>query len=207
MTDSADDPGAPAAMDTRDEAYTQRLAGLEGARWKRLLDVQAPYRWNLRRLQPGFVLDVGSGLGRNLANLGGSGVGVDHNEESVRLSRERGLTAYTPEQFRASELATPGRFDSLLLAHVAEHLSEPEGVSLLRDYVGFVKPGGKLIVICPQEKGYRTDATHVRFLDFADIRRLCEQVGATVQRQFSFPFPRPVGKLFPYNEFVVVAIR
>jgi len=201
------DEQSKTAYTTADRRYAARLVTQEAVWWKRLLDVQAPYRWNLRRLQPGFVLDVGSGLGRNLANLGGSGVGVDHNEESVRLSRQRGLTAYTPEEFAASEFATPGRFDSLLLAHVAEHLSEPEGISLLRDYVEFVKPGGKVIVICPQEKGYRTDATHVRFLDHADIRRLCEQVGATVQRQFSFPFPRPVGKVFPYNEFVVVAIR
>jgi hypothetical protein len=64
-----------------------------------------------------------------------------------------------------------------------------------------------VIVICPQERGYRTDATHVRFLDFDDIERLVAQVGATVQHRASFPFPRPLGKVFPYNEFVVVARR
>jgi len=76
--------------DTRDAEYTRRLSSLEGAAWKRWLNVQAPYRWNLRRLQLGFTLDIGCGIGRNLVNLGGHGVGVDHNERSVELARERG---------------------------------------------------------------------------------------------------------------------
>ena len=51
--------------DTTAQAYTDRLAALEQARWKQLLDVQAPYRWNLRRLLGEHrVLDVGCGIGR-----------------------------------------------------------------------------------------------------------------------------------------------
>jgi SAM-dependent methyltransferase len=193
--------------DTRDASYTERLNRLERVWWKRLVDVQAPYRWNLRRLHLGFTLDVGSGLGRNLVNLDGNGVGVDHNADSVRTSRERGLTAYTPEEFHASEFAKPGRFDSLLLAHVAEHMPEDAAVAVLEEYVDYVRRGGRLVIICPQERGYTTDETHVRFLDFPDIHRLCEKVGATVERSYSFPFPRAAGKVFPYNEFVVVARR
>ncbi len=45
----------------------------------------------LTRINPGFVLDVGCGLGRNLANIGGYGVGVDHNSESVAVACSRGL--------------------------------------------------------------------------------------------------------------------
>jgi len=45
--------------------------------------VQAPYRRNLRRLVGDrAVLDVGCGIGRNLANLGPGSVGVDHNAHS-----------------------------------------------------------------------------------------------------------------------------
>lgn len=191
--------------DTRDAAYTDRLTRLESVWWKRMLDVQRPYRWNLRRLGLGFTLDVGCGLGRNLANLEGNGVGVDHNEESVRTARERGFRAFTPQEFRASEYAVPGRFDTMLLAHVAEHMPEEDGVALLREYLGFVRPGGRIVLICPQELGYTKDATHVRFLDLGAMQRLCEQVGATVERSYSFPFPHIAGRVFPYNEFVVVA--
>src|SRR3954470_22543342 len=114
--------------DTRGAAYTDRLNRLESVWWKRLLDVQRPYRWNLQRLQLGFTLDVGCGVGRNLINLDGNGVGVDHNESSVAEARSRGLVALTPGEFATSEFARPQRFDSLLLAHVVEHMSAADGV-------------------------------------------------------------------------------
>src|SRR5207247_11057189 len=78
---------------TRGEDYADRLIGLQMARWKRWLDVQAPFRWNLRRLDPGFTLDIGCGIGRNLLHLRGHSVGVDTNEHCVRTARARGLVA------------------------------------------------------------------------------------------------------------------
>ena len=76
-------------MRTADDDYARRLVGLEGARWKRLLNVQAPYRWNLRRHRLGRTLDIGCGIGRNLSALDPGSVGVDHNELSVRTARQR----------------------------------------------------------------------------------------------------------------------
>jgi 2-polyprenyl-3-methyl-5-hydroxy-6-metoxy-1,4-benzoquinol methylase len=190
---------------TDDPAYAERLRALEGARWKRWLDVQAPYRWNIRRLNLGRTLDVGCGLGRNLAHLGGVGVGVNHNVASVALARERGLEAYTAQEFPASAAAVPGGFESLLVAHVVEHMPEEDAVGLLRTYLPYVRPGGKIVLITPQERGYATDPTHVRFCGFAEVAALCETVGLTVVRQYSFPFPRVAGRVFPYNEFVTLA--
>ncbi|MGE3285733.1 MAG: class I SAM-dependent methyltransferase [Pseudonocardia sp.] len=186
-------------------AYAERLRSLEGARWKRLLDVQAPYRWNVRRLGLGRTLDVGCGLGRNLAHLGGDGVGVDHNAASVAVARERGLEAYTPEEFDAGSASGRGSFDSLLLAHVVEHLTEADALALLRTYLPHVRPGGKVVVITPQERGHATDATHVRFCGFDEVAGLCTQAGLRVVNAYSFPFPRVAGRVFPYNEFVTLA--
>jgi 2-polyprenyl-3-methyl-5-hydroxy-6-metoxy-1,4-benzoquinol methylase len=185
--------------------YAERLKTLEQARWKRWLDVQAPYRWNIRRLDLGRTLDVGCGLGRNLAHLGGAGVGVDHNAASVAVARERGLEAYTSEEFLAGPHAREGAFDSLLAAHVVEHMSEEDAVALLRTYLPFVRKDGKVVLITPQERGYATDATHVRFCGFAEVAALCETLDLTLQRQYSFPFPRAAGRVFPYNEFVSLA--
>ena len=42
------------------------------------------------------------GVGRNLANLGGDGVGVDHNADAGAACRERGFIAYTVDEFAAS---------------------------------------------------------------------------------------------------------
>ncbi|WP_416974353.1 class I SAM-dependent methyltransferase [Streptomyces sp. 4F14] len=190
--------------DTQSSDYTKRLTRLETSGIKRFLPTQAPYRWNLKRLKLGRVLDVGCGLGRNLLNCSPESVGVDHNAHSVATCRERGLTAYTSEELAEAPDCGPGSFDSLLCAHVLEHMDEELGVSVLDQYLPLIKPGGSIVLITPQEAGYKTDATHVRFVGFEELRSHAEAAKVTVTRTYSFPFARPVGKVFPYNEFVLV---
>jgi 2-polyprenyl-3-methyl-5-hydroxy-6-metoxy-1,4-benzoquinol methylase len=191
---------------TRGDDYAERLVRLQTARWKQWLDVQAPFRWNLNRLRPGFVLDVGCGIGRNLVHFPTQGVGVDTNEQCVRVARSRGLIAFTPDELTASsEYNRPGRFDTILFAHVAEHMTEQQVVSLLDEYVSLLRPGGQLILITPQEAGFKSDATHVEFMDFPRLARIAAGLGFAQERAFSFPFPRWVGRLFTYNEFVAVS--
>jgi len=192
---------------TKDHQYTERLLTAAGG-WKRLVPVQAPYRWNLRRLDPGFVLDLGCGIGRNLAHLDSNGVGVDHNASSVEVARARGLKAFTPEEFRASDWNRAGSFDSILAAHVLEHMTEPEAVDLLNEYAPLVKQDGRLILITPQEAGFKSDPTHVELLDFPRLRAIASSAGFAVQiKEYSFPFPRPFGRIFKHNEFVAVYRR
>lgn len=193
--------------ETREAAYADRLRRLEGAWWKRLLDVQRPYRKHLRGLRLGFVLDVGCGLGRNLRNLGGreAGVGVDHNPDAVAVTVAHGHIAFTPEDFRRSRFAVAGCFDTLLLSHVAEHMPFDEAVALLRLYLPYVKAGGRAVIITPQDAGFRSDPTHVEFLDLAALERLARAAELAPEAAYSFPFPRVVGRVFKYNEFVLVA--
>ena len=185
--------------------YSQRLVSLQTVWWKKVLPVQAPYRYNVRRLPLGRTLDIGCGLGRNLQHLSGNGVGVDHNPDFVAFCRHEGLTAYTPEEFEASADAVPGSFDSMIMAHVVEHLSAEVTDQILEQYLPYVKPGGYAHFITPQEVGYRSDDTHVRFIDFEALHELAAKHGMTVARSYSFPFPRRVGTVFIYNEFNVLA--
>src|ERR1700730_12741554 len=199
------DPGGGA---THTEAYAERLIRLQTARWKQWLDVQALHRWNIRRLDPGLMLDIGCGIGRNLQHLLGRSVGVDINEHCVRAARARGLTAFTPDEFRhSSEYNQPGRFDSILLAHVAEHMTEDQAVALLREYEPLARSGGRLILIAPQEAGFRSHPTHVELMDFIRLARIADRLGFQPERAFSFPFPRWIGNFFRYNEFVVVSTK
>jgi 2-polyprenyl-3-methyl-5-hydroxy-6-metoxy-1,4-benzoquinol methylase len=196
------DPGGPS---TEGVDYTRRLQRHTNAGWKRLLNVQAPYRWNVRRLDLGFTLDVGCGIGRNLGHLDGNGVGVDHNAASVAVAREAGFTAFVVDEFFASEYAKPDRFDSILAAHLVEHVQEPQAKEIVGSYLPYVRSGGKVVLITPQERGYASDVTHVRFAGFEEVAALCTALGLTVAKQYSFPFPRFAGKVFTYNEFVTVA--
>ena len=84
-------------------------------------------------------------------------------------------------------------------------MSEQEAEALLASYLPHVRAGGKLIVITPQERGYASDATHRRFVGFDELERLALARGLQPRVRRSFPFPRIVGKVFTYNEFVFVA--
>ncbi len=188
--------------DTRGDAYTERLRELQGARWKRVLRVQAPYQWNIRRHLAGRrVLDVGCGIGRNLRNLPAGSVGVDHNVASVEFCRSQGMTAYTPEEFHA--LGDTG-FDGMLMAHLLEHLPPGAEGEVLTEYLPCLQPDSVVMIVCPQEVGFASDPTHTSWLDAADLLALCAAAGIECTTSASFPVPRPVGKLFVYNETVVV---
>src|SRR3954467_13785687 len=43
---------------TKDAEYAERLTRHSGVWWKRLLDVQRPYRMHLQAMKLGFVLDI-----------------------------------------------------------------------------------------------------------------------------------------------------
>lgn len=191
--------------DTRGEEYAQRLQQRGGVRWKQLLDVQRPYRWNLRRYDLGRTLDVGCGLGRNLAALPTGSVGVDHNPHSIAIARSRGFTAYTLDDWAAAEENTPNAFDSLLLAHVIEHLAPETGEEVVRSYLDNLRPGGAVLFICPQERGYASDPTHIRWTTIDDLEALARDLDLVPEVSRSFPFPRAAGRVFTYNEFNVLA--
>lgn len=188
--------------------YAERLKRKEKIWWKQLIDRQAPYRLKLRSLRLGLVLDVGCGLGRNLENLAGLGIGVDHNRECVAEVRRRGFLAYTSAEFDQCEYAVPERFDTLLFSHVLEHLPAQDRPQLVRAYLPYLRrDGGRVVMITPQEVGHRSDPTHTTYMGPSELLSLADLLRLKVQRNESFPFPRWVGKyFFTYNENIVVAV-
>lgn len=190
--------------DTKGVDYADRLERLSGAKWKQALDVQRPYRWNLRRLKLGKTLDVGCGIGRNLGNLSKESIGVDHNEFAVKTARKAGYNAVTVDEFRRDKKKFgKDSFDSMLLAHVLEHLTTADGKKIIKEYLPYVRE--KVVIICPQQKGFTTDETHINFLTHADIEAILKDCGLKINKSYSFPFHKQVGKIFTYNETVVVA--
>ena len=192
-------------MSTDSPDYAERLRSKQTLWWKRMLHVQAPYHWNLRRQHLGRTLDLGCGIGRNLGVLPPGSVGVDHNAEAVALARSSGYDAYTVREFLDGDLAVPAAFDGLLAAHVVEHMDRAEALRLLGDYLRFVRPGGLVFLVCPQERGYASDPTHAWFAQDTDLLELVQTLGLEPERSYSFPFPRWTGRLFIYNEFCLTA--
>jgi SAM-dependent methyltransferase len=71
------------SQDTRSDAYARYL---ERPRFATSLR-QLPYRTHLRVLKLGATLDIGCGVGRNLATSPAGSVGVDHNDFSIDAAR------------------------------------------------------------------------------------------------------------------------
>jgi len=156
------------------------------------------------------VLEVGCGIGRNLKSLktiGVDAVGVDHNVHSVKEANLRGFNALTIDEFNSVYAQQMEVFDSLLVAHVLEHMTKKAAVSLITDYLPLLKKQGRIIIITPQEKGFSSDPTHIEFMDFEKIETILAPLKLEISQKYSFPFPRSFGKLFTHNEFVVVAVK
>jgi SAM-dependent methyltransferase len=206
LTDAPSTATADAIDSTADAAYARRLVLLQEARWKRLLHVQAIYGWKLRQLRPGKTLEIGCGIGRNLLHLRGAGVGIDHNRFCVGYARQRGLAAFTPDQFRAA-YRDQATFSSLLLSHVVEHLTVAGAIDLVAAYLPYLAPGARLLVITPQERGQASDPTHITFVDRPTLERIADALGYRIAQHESFPLPRFCGRWFIYNELVTVLDR
>ena len=189
------------------EDYTDRLERSDASWWKRLLDVQAPYRRHIRRVAETPVLDVGCGIGRNLIHLEGQGVGVDTNAHSVDAARRRGVTAHVAEAFPASADAIENGYRTLLFAHVLEHMDLDSATRLIGEYLRYLDGRGSVIVIVPQEAGFDSDPTHVAFVGPDEIAIVARSNELEIEEIYSFPFPRWVGRWFRHNETVALLRR
>jgi 2-polyprenyl-3-methyl-5-hydroxy-6-metoxy-1,4-benzoquinol methylase len=190
---------------TQSEAYTKRLTSLSSRFISRLVGGQ-PYRWKIRRIAKGNVLEVGCGIGRNLNFLGSRAVGVDHNPMSIKVCKERGFTAYTPDEFFALPDIANKKFDTILFSHVIEHLTLAEARDLLHMYIKYLLPSGRLIIICPQKRGFASDSTHVTYFNLDSLAQLVTTVQCSEFLRQSFPFPAFIGRWFTYNEWVYVSV-
>ena len=194
--------------DTSAASYSERLQKFEKS-WKRILRVHYPYMKSIQKLKLGKSLEIGCGIGRVLAWLPEGSVGIDHNETSINLCKTRGLTALTLQEFHEAVNRIEieyGSFDSLVMTHLLEHLEIDQQISIFEEYLRFLRPGGKIFIVTPQEIGFASDPTHTTFTDFTTTKKLLEVFGIKIISQQSFPLPRFFGRFFKYNEFHTLGV-
>lgn len=188
--------------DTKGSSYTEQLIKEQRKKIKSKLKWMNPYALHVKKVCVGRVLDVGCGIGRNLEYLGNRAVGVDHNKDSIIFAQSRGFNAVTTEEL--DKKYEKNSFDTLLMAHLLEHMPQKEGKELVSHYKQYLKPGGRVVVICPQEMGFKHDDTHVEFLDFKSIESILNSNDISRIKKYSFPFFRFMGKFYVFNEFVFI---
>jgi 2-polyprenyl-3-methyl-5-hydroxy-6-metoxy-1,4-benzoquinol methylase len=157
----------------------------------------------------GRVLDVGCGraaLGGAIRALGWEVWGVEQSEEACATAEKRIHTLvradlHDYETVRARLGDT--RFDALGFSDVLEHVYDPRTV--LEKYLGFVKPGGKVLLSLPNAVVWTNrlslllgrveyadtgvmDRTHIRFFTFRTAKRLVRAAGLSLDRVSSTPY-------------------
>lgn len=196
---------------TDSNEYFEEIYSNTAKPWKKIIPVQLPYKYNLKRQNLGKVLEIGAGLGRNQGFLR-EAVGVEHNQFSVDYCRSKGFEVYLPKEFHSKFREYKyenAKFDSILMSHVLEHVEFENQVNILAEYLPYLKLNSKIMLITPQESGHKSTISHITWTDFNRISEILQESAPDYRiiKSFSFPLPRFAGKLFTYNEFNVIAER
>lgn len=154
----------------------------------------------------GPTVDFGCGVGELLDRLPAGSKGLEYNLATVTHCRAKGLDveAYDgyADDWNLSALAG-GRFESMVISHVLEHLDEPTQIlgKLLTAAEGLGI--GRVLVIVPGQAGYRIDATHRTFVDrpMLSADGVVAGTGFELARSRYFPGDlRKIGDWFPHHE-------
>jgi len=164
------------------------------------------YLRSVLSLVKGPTIDYGCGAGQLLALLPPRSVGLEVNPHLIAAHQRAGLAV---RQWQANDEGfdlpgiEAGRFNSLVISHVLEHLPDPTA-SFTRLLHASRRIGvERVIAIVPGAKGYASDATHRTFIDskFVSSKGWDQLAGYDLSRRRYFPVPwEGGGSIYIYNE-------
>lgn len=201
-----------------EEVFLGQITGFDGAyAAEQLRRSRHPVRRLIRglflrnqlRYLSGPTIDFGCGAGQLLARLPPHSVGVEANPDLVARVAAQGHSVHLSrgDYSDFDLLGMPaGRFRSLVIAHVLEHLDDPARAlwALLR---GCRRLGvTRVLMVVPGARCMPADATHRTLIDRAWLAAhpVPPELGFAVTGVSFFPGPGWLGSWFAFHEMLVV---
>jgi 2-polyprenyl-3-methyl-5-hydroxy-6-metoxy-1,4-benzoquinol methylase len=150
-----------------------------------------------------YIIDVGCGEGITLEKLkrmlpASQVLGIDCLQDNVNICLKTGLPALRGDIY-SIDIISPNSVDAVLLLEVIEHLEQPERA--LRKIWEFLKPGGKIIIVFPNDKTFMLariftlkfrealyDPGHVKQWHHGELINVLHSCGFSVRERRSIPF-------------------
>jgi SAM-dependent methyltransferase len=142
----------------------------------------------LRQFQEGEILDLGFGTGEFLKFLKlkkRECFGIDSNPYLTKLLQDQGFNVSLDDITTLSTVKM--QISNAITDNVLEHLDEEQILQVFSVLKTKMKKGGVLLVLVPQEKGYKRDPTHKTFVDHNLISRMCKKFDLKLDKYFFHP--------------------
>jgi len=136
----------------------QQVNTLITKKWRRLREDKLVYEYLKDKRK---ILDIGCGDGSFMQWFPpGRIMGIDTNESSVKLCREKGLNVIMMD---ALKIDLEEKFDAVHCSHIIEHFYPYQLHQFLKRIDEMLVPGGLLIIRTPLLwDGFYDDLTHIR---------------------------------------------
>lgn len=172
--------------------------------------------WYLRQVLmrvDGPTIDFGCGAGQLLRRLPAGSVGLEVNPFLIEALRATGLDVRAAGgdlgDFDLPGLAI-GRYRSLVISHVLEHLPDP-AAALQRLLAACGRLGvQRVVAVVPGAKGYASDPTHRTFIDRRYVQQHLPARSEGFERVSMGYFPGPwevLGRAYTFHEMILVYRR
>jgi len=143
----------------------------------------------MRQFSAGTIYDLGFGTGAFLRYLKAKGrdfFGIDSNPYLVELNKKNGFKVAEDDVTTLVNITKP--MENAICDNVLEHLDKEQIDSFFKACKQKFAPGGTLVVIVPDKKGYERDPTHKTFVEKPLIEEMCKKHGAKLHKNFNHIF-------------------
>lgn len=158
--------------------------------------------------KPDRVLDIGCGFGIYFTINHGA-VGIDLNQDAIEECKRSGHNAMLADVAKGLHFGDKS-FDWVIAYDFIEHLEQEDIRKTFREVSRVLDNGGRWLVAVPNRKGFDWDREitgHKTFVEKDLMKRLSNEAGFRIIRNYSYPFPKMLGEWFKHNKDIYVLMK